>query len=124
MSADIDIETILPWGPGRRVNTRYGPRIVHNANPTAEFWDRWRSDEKALRKKGVSVNRHYRTGEFQVTWWKDIPKKEKEFIHRTIEESRKVDADIDIPKPDNGMDYYGYQRAGIAFALRVFGYIQ
>lgn len=37
-----------------------------------------------------------------------------------IEASRATDADADIPCPA-GLSYLGYQRAGILFALRVFG---
>ncbi len=36
-----------------------------------------------------------------------------------IEESKLADANIDIPKPD-GCEYLGYQKAGIAFALKCF----
>jgi hypothetical protein len=39
---------------------------------------------------------------------------------RTLTASRATDADIDIPAPA-GLEYLPYQKAGIAFALRVFG---
>jgi hypothetical protein len=38
-----------------------------------------------------------------------------------IKESKMADADIEIPKPE-GLEYLGYQKAGIAFALRCFGF--
>ncbi len=37
-----------------------------------------------------------------------------------IEASRATDSEIDIPSPP-GLQYLGYQKAGIRFALRVFG---
>jgi SWI/SNF-related matrix-associated actin-dependent regulator of chromatin subfamily A-like protein 1 len=37
-----------------------------------------------------------------------------------IQASRATDSDIDIPSPP-GLQYLGYQKAGINFALRVFG---
>ncbi len=37
-----------------------------------------------------------------------------------IEASRATDSDVDIPSPA-GLQYLGYQKAGIRFALRVFG---
>lgn len=35
---------------------------------------------------------------------------------KTVETSRQVDADIDVPRPE-GLDYLGYQRAGVAYVL-------
>jgi SWI/SNF-related matrix-associated actin-dependent regulator 1 of chromatin subfamily A len=35
---------------------------------------------------------------------------------KTVEASRASDADVDIPRPE-GLNYLGYQRAGVAFAL-------
>ena len=37
-----------------------------------------------------------------------------------IDASRATDAEVDIPSPA-GLQYLGYQKAGIRFALRVFG---
>jgi hypothetical protein len=39
---------------------------------------------------------------------------------QNIEASRATDSDVDIPSPA-GLQYLGYQKAGIRFALRVFG---
>lgn len=36
---------------------------------------------------------------------------------QTVEESRAADADVDVPKPE-GLEYLGYQRAGIAYAMQ------
>jgi hypothetical protein len=46
---------------------------------------------------------------------------EQESVRReNIEASRATDAEVDIPSPP-GLQYLGYQKAGIQFALRVFG---
>lgn len=39
---------------------------------------------------------------------------------QAILQSRATDSDIDIPVPD-GLSYLAYQKAGIAYALRIFG---
>jgi hypothetical protein len=45
---------------------------------------------------------------------------EDSFRQQNIEASRATDSEIDIPSPP-GLQYLGYQKAGIRFALRVFG---
>jgi hypothetical protein len=118
---DIDVSTLLPWSEGRRLDTRNGPKILHEALPTQEFWKLWSSNKDALKMHGVSLNRHYQHGHWVVNWWKDVPKEELEQMQRAIESSQRVEVDIEIPKPDNGMDYFAYQKAGIARVLQIFG---
>jgi hypothetical protein len=45
---------------------------------------------------------------------------EIEKAKRSLEKSRAVRTDVEIPKPD-GEEYLPFQKAGIAFALNVFG---
>lgn len=51
--------------------------------------------------------------------WEDAALRMVERIAAAQEASRAVDADIDVPSPE-GLEYRGYQRAGIAFALEAF----
>lgn len=36
-------------------------------------------------------------------------------IKKLVEESSSADSDFNVPKPDNGMDYFGFQRSGIKY---------
>ena len=45
---------------------------------------------------------------------KEVEKKE------SLNESRATDAEINIPRPE-GLDYLPFQKAGIRYALRIFG---
>lgn len=44
----------------------------------------------------------------------------KEVVEHKIEESRAIDSDAIIPTP-SGLEYMPFQRAGIAFALKILG---
>ena len=117
---NLDVSTLLNWSNGKRVITRSGPKIVHEAVCTPEFTEFWLKHEQQLRSNGLSRNRHFRTGQWMINWWRNIPKAELMRIEKNIEASMRVEATIEIPKPDNGMDYYKFQKAGIQRILEIF----
>lgn len=118
----IKIEDLVQWSEGKRIDTRNGRRILHTAEPTETFWAAWHTHKEELRAEGVSCGRDQKSGEWQACWWKPLPPEELKQIAETIEASQQADATIEIPKPDNGMDFFGYQKAGVSFALKAWRY--
>lgn len=118
----LDIETLLPWGPPKDVDTKAGPRSLRKAAPTESFWAAWRANKDALRSAGISCGRDKTTGDWEVLWWRVT-----EQIAKVVEQRQEVlaasaatDADLDIPRPA-GLEYLPFQRAGIKFVLDAFG---
>jgi len=115
----LDIETILPWGKTKRVDTRSGQRDLSTAEPDQNFWALWRNPvtKQHLVLGGVSVGRDWKDEKkWVVNLWRLPPKHELERLETSIRQSVAVDADIEIPHPE-GLDYWGYQKAGIRYAL-------
>lgn len=71
--------------------------------PDSEFWNLWRSNKGTMKSLGVKVT-------------KDEDKWIATFTPptSTVEESRKLTSDLEVPAP-NGLEYFGYQKAGIEF---------
>lgn len=131
---ELDINTVLPWGKSKRIDTRNGPRDVSKCilkpdeEYTGKFWALWRNAEfkKQLVIAGVSVGKEWSNGNrdreganWEATWWKLPPKEELQRLETSMESSGAIDApaDLIIPCPD-GLAYLGYQRGGIAYALQ------
>jgi len=60
------------------------------------------------------------SGKRQVTKWELVPEKVIVKRQAAAQLSRATDADINVPCPE-GLSLLGYQKAGVAFALQVFG---
>lgn len=111
-----DILGALKWGEPREVATKVGPRITREAKPSEEFFGLYDREGPALRELGYTLGRWPKeTGPWKVTKWEKVP--ERVIIERqqAKELSRATDADITIPCPA-GMSFFGYQKAGVAFA--------
>lgn len=111
----LDLESMLPWSESKRLSTVYGLRDVRTAAATDGFWTLWRANREALKGAGISVKKDDARG-WLVNWWRPIPKDEQEARAEAVTASRAKDSDIQIPAPD-GLEYLGYQRAGIAYAM-------
>lgn len=98
------------------VNTKIGPRLLRKAFPTPEFYDLWRDQKQGLKDLGISLGKNPRTNEWEVCLWRELPKEATAAREAAKAASRATDAVIDVPKPD-GLEYLGYQRAGIAFGM-------
>lgn len=109
------LNDLLPWGAPARVNTKAGPRILRKAKPTDGFMQAWAEDNSTLRSAGISLGRHFRSGEPEVCWWQPVPREQIEAEQSAIQASRASDSDAVIPAPEN-LSYLPYQRAGIRFA--------
>lgn len=118
MTTTIEISSILPWSEPKRVQTARGPRILRKAQPTDEFRDHYRGNKEAFKEAGVSWSKD-RSGNWEVCWWAPIPPEVIEKERAQIEASKATDAAVEIPKP-TGLEYLGYQKAGIAFAAKAF----
>lgn len=112
----MDIQNLVKWSDPKEVQTKHGPRLLRKAEATQEFWAAWKSGKEQLKTAGVSCSRDDRTGEWVATWWQEIPQEIQEQRKESIERSRAVSAEIDLPHPD-GLDYMPFQRAGIRYAL-------
>jgi SNF2 family DNA or RNA helicase len=110
-----DVLESLRWGKPMETATKKGPRLrtVATATPAAhELFAREGPDLYAL---GYTFGEWPRgSGRFQITKWELLP--EKVIVERktSIEMSRATDATINAPRPE-GLEYLGFQRAGIAF---------
>lgn len=119
----IDIETLLPWSEAKPVQTRAGDRLLRTAEPTEAFWEVWRASKQQLKDAGISVGQY--KGQWQVSWWlpvdpvKAAAEREAKAAREAEAQvaSRATDAAVLVPKPD-GMEYLGYQKAGVAFAAK------
>jgi len=121
----IELETLLPWSTAKRVTTSRGEKNLRSAPATQSFWEIWRANKQTLKDAGLSCGPDRKDPNLWiVNWWQSIDPilaaKEKEQKAVALEASRATDAAVEIPKPD-GLDYLGYQRAGIAFALSRYG---
>jgi hypothetical protein len=123
MTTKIDLMQVLAWGPATRVKTKFGERNLRKADATDNFRALYKTNKEALKSAGISWE--IKDGQFtgKVCWWAPITAADIAAEKKADELSRATDADIVIPAPE-GLAYLGYQKAGIAFALRAFGYIK
>jgi hypothetical protein len=74
----IDPETILPWGPARRIWTKAGPRSLRTAEATERFWALWRASKEELRVLGISCGRDPEDPRrWLANWWSAVAPKPK-----------------------------------------------
>lgn len=116
MTTTIAIADLLPWSAPVRVRTSQGERMLSKATPGPEFWAMWRSSKAELKAAGISVTSKDGST-WEVCWWQPLGASEARQEAKAIEASRATDSDVPLPAPD-GMEYLGFQRAGIVFALQ------
>ncbi len=114
----LELETLLPWSAPATVETKAGTRILRKAKPTESFWSLWRSNKETLKAAGISCSQY--NGNWEVCFWSKPSAEEVAKKAEAIEASRATDAAVEIPKPDD-CEFLGYQKAGICFALKIFG---
>jgi hypothetical protein len=120
---NIEIEKLTTWSAGREVRTQNGPRILRKGPLTAEYRAAWRANKEAMKAVGLSmgpVDRNDPQGDWEAIWWQPLNGEVAKERDAAVEASRATDAAVEIPAPD-GLAYMPFQKAGIAFALRVFG---
>ena len=112
----MDISELnLDWSEEKRIQTKFGPRMLKKAESTPEFWDEWNDNKQELKALGISVSKNF-SGDWEVCHWREFSEEEKEAVENSIKASKAAGSDIEIPSPD-GLDYMPFQKAGIEYAL-------
>lgn len=111
-----NIDTLLEWGPWTKKELRSGlPMLLRTATPSEAFWEVWRTDKDQLKRDGLSVGRAYKDEtKWEVKQWRTLPAEAMAQLKANIAQSQALDTDQPIPVPE-GLEYFGFQRAGIAF---------
>jgi SWI/SNF-related matrix-associated actin-dependent regulator 1 of chromatin subfamily A len=116
MIDDDFIETFFKFGTGIEVPVHNQARnmIVRKALVTPEKRAFYVSNSYALGRMGVRLGPKYRgqPGEEEFAWWRPVPEEITQERKAIVELSMAADADFDVPRP-NGVEFRGYQRAGI-----------
>lgn len=110
----LNLESVTQWGEPKEVQTKYGPRILRKATPDETFWTFWRQHQGELKAAGISVTKDLRSGQWGVCWWSKVGQDVEAERAATTEASRASTSDFEPPKPE-GLNYYPFQKAGIAF---------
>ncbi len=116
-TVNVSLETLLPWGASKQVETKFGTKMLRKAEATPEFWTAWRSGKDALKAAGISCRPKVEgdpRGPWEVCWWQAPSAEVQAARLQNAEASRATDAVIDVPAPD-GLAYMPFQRAGIAW---------
>lgn len=112
---DDDILKMFKWSEGKEISTKRGERILRKAPATPEAIAIWKAQKVHLAAAGVTYGLKWKSEtEFELAWWKEIPKEIIQKREENIAMSRATDWDIQIPCPA-GRAYLPYQKAGIAF---------
>ena len=114
----INLETVLPWGDAKRVNTKRGPRDLMKAEPTPEFWDLWREAKEDLKSAGISISKDKDSGSWLAMFWRPVAQEEQVEAKEALDASKAEDSTLDVPCPQ-GLDFLPYQRGGIAYVESV-----
>ena len=98
----------LDWSQKQKLpDGRYVEEAKLNKNNSELFWSVWREQKIALKKSGYAVSKND-----DDVW---IVKRYSDDLD-ILEKSQAVDSDKNYPVPA-GLDYYGYQKAGIEYCL-------
>ena len=98
----------LDWSQKQKLpDGRYAEEAELNKNNSELFWSVWREQKTALKKSGYAVSKN------DDDFW--IVKRYSDDLD-ILEKSQAVDSDKNYPVPA-GLDYYGYQKAGIEYCL-------
>jgi SWI/SNF-related matrix-associated actin-dependent regulator 1 of chromatin subfamily A len=110
-----DVERMAEWSEPKELQTKFGPKIMRKAAVTPAFSAAWKTHKDEIKALGAGFGKDL-NGDWELSWWQDIPKEVKEKRAASIEMSRATNAEIEVPHPD-GIDYYPFQKAGIRYAL-------
>ena len=98
----------LDWSQKQKLpDGRYVEEAKLNKNNSELFWSVWREQKTALKKSGYAVSKS------DDDW---IVKRYSDDLD-ILEKSQAVDSDKNYPCLAAGLDYYGYQKAGIEYCL-------
>lgn len=115
----IDFESLAQWSPPKLIETKRGWKNLRTGAITDNFWHLWRSNKTELSAAGISCRKNDKNGQWEATWWMDPPGGLNEKLQENLKASQAADSNVEFPRPE-GLEYLGYQKAGIAFALNIF----
>lgn len=116
--SEQQVETMFTWGEPKEINTKFGKRFLHKAKGTPEAIALYQENARDLSTLGVQLGDAWRQpGVKELCWWRKPTENQLQQLKAALEASHATDADVQIPAPD-GLDYLGYQRAGIAWAMK------
>jgi SWI/SNF-related matrix-associated actin-dependent regulator 1 of chromatin subfamily A len=112
-----DILNHLRWRTQQEVVTVKGPRLKKCALATPYAIELFAREKNELYKLGYTLTQPpAEKGRWLVTKWDLVPAKVVIARQEAREMSRATSSDADIPRPE-GMEYYPFQKAGIAFGV-------
>lgn len=112
-----DVLNHLRWRTQQEVQTVKGPRLRTQALASLAAIDLFAKEGKELYKLGYTLTQPANeNGRAIVTKWELVPVKVIVERENSQALSRATDHAIDLPRPA-GMEYFPFQKAGIAFAL-------
>lgn len=114
-----DILAHLRFGAKIEVETKKGLRYVCTARPGKEFFALWKTDSESLRAEGYTLKEWPEgSGTWKVSKWERVPEAVIIARQQASELSRATDvpSNIVIPCPA-GRAFFGYQKAGVVYAL-------
>ncbi len=112
-----DILGSLRWRKTEEVKTSKGPRLKTVAIANGYAHELFKREGPSLYKLGYTLTQWPRvTGPWFVTKWELVP--QHIIVQRELAKdmSRATSHDADLPRPP-GMEYFPFQKAGIAFSL-------
>jgi len=119
LTISIDLDAI-DWSEPKRVQTRFGERVLRTAPLPADWWEVWRVHKEKLKAAGYSCSKDPETGEWRIAHWGAIPKEEEEERKQSVEDSMAAGSDFYVPAPE-GCEYLPYQLAAAKYAVRRSG---
>lgn len=115
------IESAFQWGKAEEKSTKRGPRIMRKAPHTPEAHAFYKANRNELAAAGIMYGEWpINSGKFSFTWFQEIPQEVIAERQANREASRAVDADVELIRPD-GLEYMGFQKAGIKWMLNKSG---
>jgi SWI/SNF-related matrix-associated actin-dependent regulator 1 of chromatin subfamily A len=113
-----DVLDHLRWTKPIEVATVKGQRIKREAAVTPEAMELFDREGPELYALGYVLGEWPRgSGKKRITKWELLPELIVTERRASVEMSRAVDAEINAPRPE-GLEYLGYQRAGIAYGFQ------
>lgn len=114
-----DILAHLRFSDKVEKETSKGLRYMSKAKASTEFFELWKTERESLRAEGYTLGEWPEgSGKWSVTKWERIPESIIIARQQASELSRATDVPTDVVFPTGpGMNLFGYQKAGVMYAL-------
>lgn len=108
---------MLKFNKGKKVQTKYGPKLLRTAVVPDSFWPYYRENKDFLKEHGYQLSRDKKSEQWKINHWGDVDSDWEKKALQTMEESRASDSNIVIPVPQ-GCEFMPFQKAGVNFAFK------